>query len=92
MFIHKHPYKPFIPKNTTKLIVGTLPPPRFSMGNLKKGNVNFCYGSTDGQFWKILDEIFNLNLLFETTEVAIQQRKDFLLKNNLGICDIVASL
>ena len=85
MFIHKHPYKPFISINTTKLIVGTLPPPRFSMGNLKKGDVDFCYGSIDGQLWKILDEIFNLNLKFETTELAIQQRKDFLIKQNIGI-------
>ena len=35
MFIHKHPYPPFIPKNATKLIVGTLPPPRFYTGILK---------------------------------------------------------
>jgi len=91
LFSHKHPYKPFIPKQATKLIVGTLPPPRFSMGNLKNGDVNFCYGSVDGQLWRILDEIFKLNLHFETTDFAIQQRKDFLLKNNIGICDIVES-
>ena len=91
MFIHKHPYKPFIPEQATKLIVGTLPPPRFSVGNLKNGDVNFCYGSIDGQLWKILDEIFNLNLKFETSEFAIQQRKDFLIAKNIGICDIVES-
>lgn len=91
MFQHKHPYEPFIPKNATKLIVGTLPPPRFSKGNLKKGDVDFCYGSIDGQLWKILNEIFHLNLQFETTDFAIEQRKEFLIKNNIGICDIVAS-
>ncbi|MEX1382098.1 uracil-DNA glycosylase family protein [Lutibacter sp.] len=90
-FIHKHPFKPFIPENATKLIVGTLPPPRFSKGILKIGDVDFCYGSIDGQLWKILDEIYNLNLKFETTEFAIQQRKDFLIANNIGICDIVES-
>ena len=91
MFLHKHPYQPFIPKNATKLIVGTLPPPRFSIQKLKQGDVDFCYGSIDGQLWKILDEIFQLNLHFETSDIAIQQRKDFLTKNNIGICDIVAS-
>ncbi|SNR46245.1 G/U mismatch-specific uracil-DNA glycosylase [Lutibacter agarilyticus] len=91
MFLHKHPYKPFIPKNATKLIVGTLPPPRFYKGILKPGDVDFCYGSIDGQLWKILNEIFNLNLLFENSENAIQQRKNFLIKNNIGICDIVAN-
>lgn len=91
MFVHKHPYKPYIPINATKLIVGTLPPPRFSKGEFKKGDVNFCYGSIDGQLWRILDEIFSLSLHFETSDFAIQQRKDFLISNNIGICDIVES-
>jgi len=91
MFIHKHPYPPFIPVNATKFIVGTLPPPRFSNGILKKGDVDFCYGSIDGQLWKILDEIFELNLNFQSTDFAIQQRKKFLKQRGIGICDIVAS-
>ena len=91
MFKHSHPYQPYIPKNATKLIVGTLPPPRFSLGNFKKGDVDFCYGSIDGYLWKILDEIFQLDLKFETSEFAIKQRKDFLKSNNIGICDIVNS-
>jgi len=91
MFFHKHPYKPFIPISATKLIVGTLPPPRFYKGILKKGDVDFCYGSINGLLWKILDEIFNLNLHFETTNFAIEQRKNFLIKQNIGICDIVDS-
>ncbi|MFD0761189.1 uracil-DNA glycosylase family protein [Lutibacter aestuarii] len=91
MFLHKHPYQPFIPKNATKLIVGTLPPPRFSIQKLKQGDVDFCYGSIDGHLWKILNEIFQLNLYFETSDIAIQQRKDFLTEKSIGICDIVAS-
>ena len=35
LFYHTHPFKPFIPENATKLIVGTLPPPRFTNGTLK---------------------------------------------------------
>ncbi len=91
MFLHQHPYTPFIPEHTTKLIVGTLPPPRFSIGKLKEGDVNFCYGSIDGLLWPVLNKIFNLNLKFETTKAAIKQRKDFLQSRNIGICDIVAS-
>lgn len=91
MFQHTHPYPPFVPEGATKLIVGTLPPPRFTIGMLKEGDVNFCYGSRDGQLWPILDKIFNLNLKYETTQVAIQQRKDFLKEQRIGICDIVAS-
>ena len=89
MFLHQHPYRPFIPKNATKLIVGTLPPPRFSQGLLLERDVNFCYGSRNGQLWPILDLIFDLNLKYETTEIAILQRKEFLTERQIGICDIV---
>lgn len=91
MFIHLHPYPPFIPENTSKLIVGTLPPPRFSIGELFKEDVNFCYGSKYGLLWPILDEIFKLDLLYENSSAAVEQRKNFLKKNNIGICDIVES-
>ncbi|MGB3142970.1 MAG: uracil-DNA glycosylase family protein [Maribacter sp.] len=91
MFLHTHPYEPFLFEGVKKLIVGTLPPPRFTIGDLKEGDVDFCYGSRDGQLWPILDRIFNLELHFETTDVAIHQRKSFLKSRDIGICDIVAS-
>lgn len=91
MFFHSHPYEPFLFKDATKLIVGTLPPPRFTIGELKEGDVDFCYGSRDGQLWPILDRIFGLNLDFATTEKAIRQRMDFLRRRKIGICDIVQS-
>ncbi|QLG44266.1 uracil-DNA glycosylase family protein [Costertonia aggregata] len=91
MFLHTHPYKPFIFKEATKLIVGTLPPPRFTTGDLKGEDVDFCYGSKNGQLWPILDKIFDLGLRYETTQSAIEQRKSFLLKRKIGVCDIVAS-
>lgn len=91
MFHHKHPYGPFIPDGARKLIVGTLPPPRFTQGLLREGDVDFCYGSRDGQLWPILDRIFHLNLDYALTEEAIHQRKNFLEKHHIGICDIVES-
>ncbi len=91
MFKHTHPYKPFLFQEATKLIVGTLPPPRFTTRDLKPDDVDFCYGSRNGQLWPILDELFKLNLKYETTDFAAQQRKDFLLQRKIGVCDIVAS-
>ncbi len=89
MFEHIHPYEPFLFPEATKLIVGTLPPPRFTTGELKSGDVDFCYGSRDGQLWPILDRIFNLELAYENTAHAVLQRKNFLRKRKIGICDIV---
>ncbi|WP_341199739.1 uracil-DNA glycosylase family protein [Croceibacter atlanticus] len=91
MFHHTHPYQPFIPKHTTKLIVGTLPPPRFTTGILKPKDVAFSYGSIDGLLWPVLEQVFQVSLDYETTEVAISQRKALLKKHHIGICDIVDS-
>ena len=91
MFIHQHPYKPFIPKQATKLIVGTLPPPRFSIGNLLDKDVNFCYGSFYNSLWLYIDAIHNLNLRYDNSIEAIEERKQFLIESRIGICDIVES-
>jgi G:T/U-mismatch repair DNA glycosylase len=91
MFLHQHPYPPFIPENTTKLIVGTIPPPRFSTGKLFPEDVDFCYGSKFGLLWPILDRIFDLNLKYENTNRAVLQRKNFLIQNGIGICDVIES-
>ena len=91
MFKHTHPYEPFLLHKATKLIVGTLPPPRFTTGELKPQDVDFCYGSCNGQLWPILDSIFELGLKYETTAEAVEQRKRFLIANKIGVCDIVKS-
>lgn len=90
MYKHIHPYPPYIPQNAKKLIVGTLPPPRFAERNFKPGDVDFNYGSRDGQLWVILGRIFDVNFLFETTKAAIDQRKNFLIKHEIGIADMVS--
>lgn len=91
MFIHKHPYKPFIKNNTNKLIVGTLPPPRFSTGKLLEKDVDFCYGSYYNSLWLFIDEIHNLGLRYDNSIEAIEERKQFLVSQKIGICDIVDS-
>ncbi|MGY0393158.1 uracil-DNA glycosylase family protein [Bizionia sp. KMM 8389] len=90
-FFHKHPYKPFIQKNTTKLIVGTLPPPRFSTGDLLEKDVDFCYGSYYNSLWLYIDKIHQLNLSYNNSKKAILERIDFLTTHQIGICDIVES-
>lgn len=89
MFTHFHPFEPFFKEDTKKLIVGTLPPPRFCTGEYKDEDVLFPYGSKDNLLWRVLDKVFELNLLFNTSQKAVNQRKEFLIKNKIGICDIV---
>ncbi|MBP0904391.1 uracil-DNA glycosylase family protein [Mariniflexile gromovii] len=91
MFIHSHPYQPFIQTDTTKLIVGTLPPPRFSTSELLEKDVDFCYGSYYNSLWLYIDKIHNLNLRFDNSQDAIDERKAFLIANKIGVCDIVES-
>ena len=91
MFFHKHPYKPFIQKDTKKLIVGTLPPPRFSTGDLLEKDVDFCYGSYYNSLWLFIDKIHNLNLRYDNSQKAIEERMRFLTENQIGVCDIVES-
>lgn len=91
MFFHFHPYEPFLHQDTKKIIVGTLPPPRFCTKEFKKRDVNFCYGSQDNLLWQVLDKIYNLNLPFDNSELAVNLRKEFLIKHQIGICDIVQS-
>ena len=91
MFFHRHPYQPFIKEDTTKIIVGTLPPPRFSTGELLEKDVDFCYGSYYNSLWLFIDKINNLNLRYDNSIEAIEERKQFLITNKIGVCDIVES-
>ena len=91
MFHHTHPYPPYILEDSTRLIVGTLPPPRFTTGELNAQDVDFCYGSSNGMLWKIWDRLYDLNLVYENTNHAIEQRKAFLKREKIGICDIVGA-
>ncbi|MDN3665878.1 uracil-DNA glycosylase family protein [Algibacter miyuki] len=91
MFKHQHPYQPFINEDTTKLIVGTLPPPRFSTGKLLEKDVDFCYGSYYNSLWLYIDKIHNLNLRFDNSQEAIAERKAFFIQHKIGVCDIVNS-
>lgn len=88
-----HPYKTYIPDNTTKLIIGSIPPYRFcnKKERLNKKDVGFYYGSYKNQFWHLLEEATNIKLDYENTEKAVIQRKALLKSYNIGITDVVKS-
>ena len=60
----KHPYQTFTPKNMKMLILGSIPPARFTRSDLplKKNDINFYYGSSDNLLWEIVADINDLSL------------------------------
>jgi G:T/U-mismatch repair DNA glycosylase len=88
-----HPFEPFLPEGASKLIIGTIPPPRFCRvpNELYDGDVNFYYGSRDNYFWPLLEDIFQTNFEYKNNDYAIEQRKKFLQNLNIGITDIINS-
>lgn len=90
-----HPFDPYTPDNITKLIIGSIPPARFCKNDpnvntkLKEKDVNWYYGSQDNSFWDILGNIFDKKFTKNNTKEAIEERKDFLAENHIGILDIV---
>lgn len=41
--------------------------------------------------WPVLDKIFHLALRYDNSREAVRERKDFLIQEKVGICDIVES-
>ena len=89
----------YIPKNATKLIIGTMPPARICNKELKSDDIDFFYGSNDNYFWnimKFLDDTKikrlsdkDLNTYKDIKFNNIDDCKKFLDDNNIGIVDIV---
>ena len=88
-----HPYEPFIPKDATRLIIGSIPPVRYCTipKVLKQVDVDFYYGSDDNAFWRIMADVSGINLPFMNSQDAVAQRKRLLESIGVGIMDIVKS-
>ncbi|HCE42048.1 MAG TPA: hypothetical protein DET40_00685 [Lentisphaeria bacterium] len=88
-----HPYRPFVPKGATRLILGSLPPWRFTVDDapaenrlktLKDGDIDFYYGSRSNKFWIILSEVFNSGRLDSSDKI-----KKLLGNRKIAISDVV---
>ena len=83
----------YLDKDTTKIVIGTMPPYRFCEPhkelNTAKGDIDFFYGSYENNFWKYIGEVNNIN--FSNELVGIKERKQWLKDNKIGMMDITKS-
>lgn len=103
--ISVHPYwgennkQYYIPKGSTKLVIGSMPPQRFCINNRYDDDLDFFYGSKDNFFWNIFNYInINKNNFIKNFKELENFRidnedkcKDILINNGIGIIDIVSS-
>ncbi|MGN6531438.1 MAG: uracil-DNA glycosylase family protein [Ginsengibacter sp.] len=78
--IETHPYKAFIPKNVTAIIIGSFPG-REVTHKVLTGDEWF-YGAKRNQFWKIISGVYQTELITKA------QKQDLFNKHGIGIVDI----
>lgn len=83
----KNNTKYYVNENTTKLLIGSMPPKRICDCNLKDGDIDFFYGSKDNSLWKIFFEDLNLTKYQRTKEDCSKFLDDY----NIGLFDVVSS-
>ena len=83
-----HPLEPVWSPESTVLLLGTMPSPA-------SRQAGFYYMHPQNRFWHVLPAVFGERLTFENnaseTEAAITERKDFLIRHNLALWDVLAS-
>ena len=74
-----HKLEPIYDENSKVLILGTIP-------SIKSREIGFYYSHPQNRFWKVLAIIFN-----EKIPNTIEEKKDFLLRNNIALWDTIKS-
>lgn len=72
----KHTLKPIYNKNSKILILGSIP-------SITSRTNNFYYAHKQNRFWKII------NIIFETNLITNKEKEIFLLKNNIALYDMI---
>lgn len=74
-----HPFPPLFDENSKILILGSFP-------SVKSREQCFFYGHPQNRFWKVISKVFDAEL-----PVTIEQKRRFLLENNIALWDVIAS-
>ena len=82
--IERHPFEPFVPKNASILILGSFPGREQTDG--KPDSEQWYYGAKRNQFWEIISEVYNTELLSKN------DKQNLFNKYGIGITDIILSV
>ncbi|MBQ3085559.1 MAG: DNA-deoxyinosine glycosylase [Clostridia bacterium] len=74
-----HPFPPLFDNRSEILILGSFP-------SVKSREQLFFYGHPQNRFWRVLAAVFG-----ESIPETIDEKKAFLLKNNVALWDVIAS-
>ena len=75
----KHEIPPIYNQNSKILILGSFP-------SVKSRESQFFYHHSQNRFWKVLSSVLD-----KDTPITIDEKKDFLLDNNIALWDVIAS-
>ena len=75
----KHPIEPVFNQNSKMLILGSFP-------SVKSREQMFFYGHPQNRFWRVLAEVFGVNI-----PETVDEKREFLLKNGIAVWDVIAS-
>ena len=74
-----HTIEPVFDENSKILVLGSFP-------SVKSREANFFYGHPQNRFWKVVSLVFG-----EECPVTVDEKKAFLLKNNIAVWDVIKS-
>jgi len=77
--MEKHPFPPLYDKSSKILILGSFP-------SIKSREQMFFYGHPQNRFWKVVSAV-----LGQETPITIDEKKNFLLSNNIALWDVISS-
>ena len=74
-----HNISPVFDKNSKILILGSFP-------SVKSRETEFFYGHPQNRFWKVASALMN-----EPSPQTIEEKRNFLLRNNIAVWDVIQS-
>ena len=83
-----HEIEPVWNKESTVLILGTMPSP-------KSREAGFFYMHPQNRFWKVLPQVFGETLVYANNapqkDKAVEERRGFLIKHKIALWDVLKS-